>query len=62
MWTSDAASIACLFQNKVTFLLKIMVLHDEPLLNSKPTLSDDLLVPQGWPLTVYRGSTVNGEF
>ena len=39
-----------------------MVLHDEPLLNSKPTLSDDLLVPQGWPLTVYRGSTVNGEF
>ena len=47
MWTSDAAPIERLFQNKVTFLLKIVVRHDEPLLNSKPTLSDDLLVPQG---------------
>ena len=46
MWTSDAAPIACLFQNKVTFLLKIVIFHDEPMLKGKPTLSDDLLVPQ----------------
>ena len=34
LWTSDAAPVACLFQNKVMFLLKIILIHDEPQLSA----------------------------
>ena len=49
LWTSHASPVARLFQNKVTFLLKIMPIYDEP------PLSSHLAVPRGWLL--YRGST-----
>ena len=31
--TSDAAPVACFYQNKVMFLLKIIFIHVEPLLS-----------------------------
>ena len=45
-----------LFQNKVTFLLNIILIYDQPLISTQPPLSGHLLVPQRWPLN--RGSTV----
>ena len=38
VWTSDASSLARLFQSKVMFLLKIMLNYDEPLLSGQPPL------------------------
>ena len=31
LWTRNAAPVECLLQNKVMFLLKIMLIYDEPL-------------------------------
>jgi len=56
LWTSNASPVALLFQDKLMFLLKIMLISDEPLLSSQPPLGGHLLVPRGWPLN--RGSTV----
>ena len=50
LWTSNASPIALLFQNKVMFLLKIMLISDEPLLSSQPSLGGHLLVLRGWLL------------
>ena len=47
LWTSYAAPDVCLFQNKVVFLLKIMLIYGDPLLSSKPPISGHLPVPQG---------------
>ena len=47
LWTSYAAPDVCLFQNKVMFLLKIMLIYDDPLLSGQPPISDHLPVPQG---------------
>ena len=33
--TSDAAPVACLSQNKVMFLLKVILIFDEPLLGGE---------------------------
>lgn len=57
-WTSNASSILHSFQNKVILLLKIMLIHDEPLLNRQPPLSRHLPVPQGLP-ALNRGATTN---
>ena len=56
LWTSNASPVTRLFQNEVMFLLKIMLISDEPLLTGQPPLSCHLLVPQGWPLK--KGSTL----
>ena len=56
LWTSNAAPDVCLFQNKVVFLLKIILIYDEPLLRGQPPLSGHLLVTRGLPLN--GGSTV----
>ena len=48
--TSNASFVTLLFQNKVMFLLKIMLIYDEALLSGQPPLSGHLPVPQGWPL------------
>ena len=56
LWTSNAAPDVCLFQNKVMFPLKIILIYDEPLMSGHPPLSGHLLVPGGLPLN--RGSTV----
>ena len=56
LWTSNASPIALLFQNKMMFLLKILLISDEPLLSNQPPLGGHLLVPRGWPLN--GGSTV----
>ena len=45
LWTSYAAPDVCLFQNKVMFLLKIMLIYDDPLLSGQPPISDHLPVP-----------------
>ena len=37
-----------LFQNKVMFLLKIMLIYDKPQLNGQPPLNSHLPVLQGW--------------
>ena len=50
LWTSYASPVALLFQDKLMFLLKIMLISDEPLLSSQPPLDGHLLVPRGWPL------------
>ena len=47
LWTSNASPVMHLFQNKVMFLLKIMLISDEPLLSGQPPLSCHLLVPRG---------------
>ena len=39
LWTSNASPVTRLFQNKVMFLLKIMLITDEPLLSGQPLLS-----------------------
>ena len=38
LWTGNASPVARLFQNKVMFLLKIMLIYDEPLLSLQPPL------------------------
>ena len=49
--TSNASPVTYLFQNKVMFLLKIMLIflfiHDESLLSSQPPLSGHSLIPGG---------------
>ena len=47
LYISTASPVACLFQNKVMFLLKIMLIYDDPLLSSQPPISGHLPVPQG---------------
>ena len=42
-WTSNAALFACLFQNKVMFKLKTLLISDQPLLRGQPPLSTALL-------------------
>ena len=52
-WSSNAAEVACLFENliiKAIVRLKIMLIYDEPLLRSQPSLSGHLPIPRGWPL------------
>ena len=44
LWTSNASFVALLSENKVTFLLKIILINDEPLLRGH------LPVLRGWPL------------
>ena len=47
-WTNNAAPIACLCQNKVMFLLKIILIYDEPqYCHGQPPLSGHLPVLQG---------------
>ena len=48
--TRNASSVMLLFQNKVMFLLKIMLIYDEALLSGQPPLSGHLPVPRGWVL------------
>ena len=48
--TSNASSVPLLFQNKVMFLLKIMLIYDDALLSGQPPLSGHLPVPRGWAL------------
>ena len=36
LWTSNAVPVTCLFQNKVMFLLKIMLIYDDPLTIKRP--------------------------
>ena len=45
LWTSNAVPVACLFQGKVMFLLKITLIYDEPLLSGQPPLSSHLPIP-----------------
>ena len=45
--SSDVPLIAYLFQTKVMFLLKIMLIYDKPLLCGQPQLSSHLLVLGG---------------
>ena len=45
LWTSSAVSVAYLFENKVMFLLTILVICDKPLLSGQPPLSGHLPVP-----------------
>ena len=52
MWNSNAAPVTCLFQNKVMFLLEIMLIYDQPLLSGPAPLSGHLPVPRGWPRLV----------
>ena len=47
LWSSDVSLIAYLFQTKVMFLLKIMLIYDKPLLCGQPQLSSHLLVLGG---------------
>ena len=47
LWSSDVPLIAYLFQTKVMFLLKIMLIYDKPLLYGQPQLSSHLLVLGG---------------
>ena len=47
LWTSIASPVARLFQNKVMFLLMIMLIYDKPLLSGQPPLSNHLQVPGG---------------
>lgn len=47
LWTSYASPVALLFQDKLMFQLKIMLISDEPLLSSQPPLDGHLLVPEG---------------
>ena len=47
LWSSDVPLIAYLFQTKVMFLLKIMLIYDKPLLCDQPQLSSHLLVLGG---------------
>ena len=47
LWSSDVPLIAYLFQTKVMFLLKIMLIYDKSLLCGQPQLSSHLLVPGG---------------
>ena len=62
LWTSNAAPVACLFQNNGDVSARdyayVMLIYDELLLTKfkPPLLNDHLLVPWGWPLN--RGSTV----
>ena len=44
LWISNASSLTRLFQNKVVLLLKIMLIHDKPLLSDQPPWSGNLLV------------------
>ena len=53
--TRNASSVPLLFQNKVMFLLKIMLIDDEALLSGQPPLSGHFPAPRGWPLNC--GST-----
>ena len=52
LWTSNASPVACLSQNKLMFLLKILLIYDKPLSSGQPLLSDYLPVPRGLPLNV----------
>ena len=56
LWTSNATPAACLFQNKVMFMLKDYAFLCKPLLSSQTPFGSLLLVPWGCPLN--RGSTV----
>ena len=47
---SYAALVARLFQSKLMFPSKIMLIYDEPLPSGQPPLSGYLLVPRGWLL------------
>ena len=47
LWSSDVPLIAYLFQTKVMFLPKIMLIYDKPLLCGQPQLSSHLLVLGG---------------
>ena len=44
LWSSDVSLIAYLFQTKVMFLLKIMLIYDKSLLCGQPQLSSHLMV------------------
>ena len=49
-WSINAAHVACLFENliiKAMFLLKFMLIYDEPLLRSQPSLSGHCRHPEG---------------
>ena len=48
-WQLFAAPVACLFQNKVLFLLKIVLIYDEPLLSGQPPLSSHFPLSREWP-------------
>ena len=48
LWTSNASPIACMFHNKVMFLLMIMLIYDKPILSGQPPLSNHSQVPGGW--------------
>lgn len=52
LWSSNASPIVCLFQNKVMFLLKIILINDKPLLNGLSPRSGHLqaLVLRRWLL------------
>ena len=47
LWSSDVPLIAYLFQTKVMFLLKTMLIYDKSLLCGQPQLSSHLLVLGG---------------
>ena len=40
----NAVPVECLFQNKVVFLTKIILINDDPLLSGQPPLHSHLLV------------------
>ena len=40
----NAVPFECLFQNKVVFLTKIILINDDPLLSGQPPLRSHLLV------------------
>lgn len=50
LWTGNAAPVACIFQNKAMYLLKIMLIYDDSLLSGQPPFSSHLLVPRWWSL------------
>ena len=64
LWTSNAAPVACLFQNNGDVSAKdsahVMLIYDELLLSEfkPPLLHDRLPVPWGWPLNGVTSSSV----
>ena len=63
LWTSNASPTVCLFQNKVMFLLKIILINDKPLLNGLSPLSGHLqaLVLRRWLLNA-NSTVLNANF